>query len=286
MAVCAYVQTVSQAKIIVKNAKAGPHCTWSLDDKGTLTVKGKGKVKEVELTSQLYREYPNPVKKLVIAEGITAIGEGAIRGCRAATKIVLPDTLQTLEWSCFYGYRNLKSIRIPKNVKILPYKAFQDCTALESVELPDGLKTIYADAFNGCRSLEKVVVPDSVTHMSKHVFRKCPKLKTIVLPKNLKKADLSFDRCFALRKIKNRSSLPVKLNTASGHRVWRVNGKKVTVLKPKKTAKTRGTKYRITYDLRGGVIKVQAGSCGGLSGMTVLSDRAIRKIIFFLDKSG
>lgn len=246
---CLCVHTDSQAKIVVKNAKAGPHSTWSLDDKGTLTVKGKGKVKNVEFPSELFRY---SVKKIVVTEGITAIGEDIFRGCRSAEKIVLPDTLQTLERCCFRRFKRLKSIRIPKKVTLLPYAAFQDCTALQSMELPDGLKTMYADAFDGCSSLEKVVVPDSVTHMDRHVFRNCPKLKTIVLPKDLKKANLSFDRCFALRKIQNRSSLPIKLNTASGHRVWRVNGKKMTVLKPGKTAKTRGTKYRISYDLREG----------------------------------
>lgn len=198
-----YMEEAEDAKVTIKNAKGGLHSTWSLDDKGTLTVKGKGKV---TLDSELFRSKAGFVKKIVVDKGITAIGDAAFSGCYNATNIVLPDTLQTLERHCF----------------------------------------------SGCSSLEKIVIPDSVTQMGKRVFQNCQKLKTVVLPKNLKKANALFHRCYALRTIRNRSSLPIKLDTASGHRVWRVNGKKMTVLKPGKTAKTRGTKYRISYDLRGG----------------------------------
>lgn len=219
-----------------------------LDKNGTLTVKGKGELKEISVFSWL-------VKKIVVTKGITSIGNAAFSyDGEEATQIILPDSVHTLEWYCFGNCKNLKTIRIPPKVKLIPFAAFEDCHSLKSVKLPAGLKTIYGNAFNRCNSLEKIVIPDSVTHMDRHVFRDCPKLKTIVLPKNLKKANLSFDSCFALRKIKNRSSQPVRLNTASGHRVWRVNGKKTTVLKANETAKTRGTKYRISYDLCGGKV--------------------------------
>ena len=243
---CLCIRTDSQAKILIKNAKMGAHCTGSLNDKGTLIIKGKDKAKDEGM-----RGFASPVKRIIVSKGITAIGEGAIS--YADTKeIVLPNTVHTLDGRCFDGCEKLRTIRIPPKVTLIPYAAFRDCLSLRSVKLPYGLKKVEEDAFNGCNSLERIVIPDSVTRMERHVFRNCQKLKTIVLPSDLKKADLSFDRCLALRKIKNRSSRTIKLNTVSGHRVWRVNGKRTTVLKADETAKTRGTKYRISYDLCGG----------------------------------
>lgn len=88
--------------------------------------------------------------------------------------------------------------------------------------------------------------------MDKKAIRNCHGLKTVVLPRSLKKTAPGFEDCLALRTVKNRSSLPVRLDTASGRRVWRVAGKKTNKLKGHQTAKTRGAKFQITYDLRGG----------------------------------
>ena len=243
---CLCIRVDSWAKGYREKGEMGSHCIGFFDGKGTLTIKGKGEVRTMTFFNG------SPVKKIIVTEGITAIGNAGLADYNELTKLILPDTLHTLEWYSFGKCKKLKTIHIPLKVKLIPFAAFEDCQSLESVELPKGLRTIYGNAFNGCNSLERIVIPDSVTHLDRHVFRNCQKLKTIVLPRALKKANLSFDRCLALRKIKNRSSLPIRLNTVSGRRVWRVNGKRTTVLKANETAKTRGTKYRISYDLCGG----------------------------------
>ncbi len=246
---CLCPGTGSRAKMLVKNKKAGPHCTWSLDDKGTMTIKGRGKVVD---TSPDDIPYWVKVKKVVVCRGITAIGEYSIAGRYDTEEIVLPDTVRTLERSCFANYEKVKKICIPKKVTVIPYSAFRGCVSLEEIQFPKNLKTIQYDAFGGCHSLKKLVIPDSVTDMDKKAIRNCHRLKTVVLPRSLKKAAPKFEDCLALRTVKNRSSLSVRLDTASGRRVWRVAGKKTNMLKGHQTAKTRGARFQITYDLRGG----------------------------------
>lgn len=238
--------------MLVKNGKAGSHCTWSLDDKGTLTIKGRGKVVYINSES-VHVPLGVKIKKVVVCKGITAIGERVLVGKkRDIEKIVLPDTVRTLEGSCFSGLEKLKKIRIPPKVTDIPYSAFSGCVSLEEIQFPKNLKTIREDAFSGCHSLKKLVIPDTVTDMDKKAIRKCHGLKTVVLPGSLKKAAPGFEDCLALRTIKNRSSLSVRLDSASGRRVWRVAGKKTNKLKGHQAAKTRGAKFQIAYDLRGG----------------------------------
>ncbi len=249
---CLCVGTSSKAKMLAKNEKAGPRCTWSLDDEGTLTVKGRGKVVDI-YDESVHIPLGTKIKKVVVCKGITAIGEGFLVGKkRDIEKIVLPDTVRTLEGSCFSGLEKLKKICIPQKVTVIPYSAFSGCVSLEEIQFPKNLKTIREDAFGGCHSLKKLVIPDSVTDMDKKAIRNCHRLKTVVLPRSLKKAAPKFEDCLALRTVKNRSSLSVRLDTASGRRVWQVAGKKTNKLKGHQTAKTRGAKFQITYDLRGG----------------------------------
>lgn len=100
--------------MLVKNGKAGSHCTWFLDDKGTLTIKGKGKVVDINSES-VHIPLGVKIKKVVVCKGITAIGEGFLVGKkRDIEKIVLPDTVRTLEGSCFSGLEKLKKSVFPK----------------------------------------------------------------------------------------------------------------------------------------------------------------------------
>lgn len=236
----------------IKKQKAGPHCTWSLDPKGTMMIKGTGKV---VLNSDLYMGEKQSVKRIIVSKGITGIGEYAFHGCGNVTKITLPDTVTTLGKGCFQGCEKLKTLVVPKRVTRIPCAAFLNCYSLKSVQLSDGLKAIQDDAFSGCQSLKKLVIPDSVTHMDKNTIRDCRSLKTVVLSKNLEKTVPRFKNCLALRKIRNRSSMSIKLDSVSGRRIWKSDGRKVKVLKSGQTATTKGAKYRIIYyDTCGGKV--------------------------------
>ncbi|MCM1245295.1 MAG: leucine-rich repeat protein [Roseburia sp.] len=210
----------------VRKAKAGPHCTWSLDRKGTMTIEGTG---NVVLNSVLYKERQESIKRIIVSKGITGIDAYAFFGCENVTRVTLPNTVRVIGQACF-----------------------QNCYSLKAVELKNGLKTIYSAAFSRCYNLKKLVIPDSVTHVDKNAIRDCRSLKTVVLPQKLKKFGENFTNCLSLRAIVNRSSKRIPLDPVSEKRVWKANGKKTDVLEPGKKAKTRGLRCRITYDLRGG----------------------------------
>ena len=242
----------SQAKMLIKNQKAGPHCTWSLSEDGVMTIRGKGKVK---LQSNLAWENKGNVKQVIIQKGITGIGEYAFGNYDNLTEIKLPKTVNELEEEAFAYCDNLVYITLSPNIKVLPKGAFKECKSLKKVIFPKKLKVIKQYAFSGCSNMEKLVIPDSVEKMNKQAIYNCRSLKSVTFPKKLKSKENLIEKCYSLRKVCNHSCLKIPLDTAKGHRVWRSKGKIIKMLASKSTAKSLGTRYKLTYDLRGGTAK-------------------------------
>lgn len=238
-----------QAKYLVNHAKAGKNATWSLDTEGNMTVEGKG---IVDMGGNLYFQYCNKVKKIILKKGITSIK--SLSSCYMANQIVFPNTLVSINGSGLQFAKAIKQMVIPNSVKKLGNETFFNCESLQTIQLPSKLKTIGADAFKNCKSLQTLKIPDSVTQIGKGAFDNCSSLETLVLPKRLKKMDADFSKTKSLRKVVNRSKKTILLDSCGGKRVWTVNGKKVTKLAPGKTAVTKGVRYRLTYSVKGGKV--------------------------------
>ncbi len=237
------------------NIKCGPNATWSLSEDMVMTINGQGEADPYTYpaSEKIYcEEAQGRIKKIIVSEGITRLKEFSLGGNDDVIEIILPKSLESIGNSCFANCRSLKKIILPNGIKCLPYRALADCDSLKEITFPKNLKKIEEGAFSGCKSLEKLVIPDSVEVIEKNAIKNCRDLKEVVFPKNLKKVKMNFKNCLSLRKIVNRSSKKIELNQAKGRRTWKAGGKKVTVLKPKKTATSKGIRYKITYNLRGG----------------------------------
>ena len=82
--------------VIINEGTCGEGCTWKLDDKGTLTISGNGKLEELVtkngdvLSDSIYNlNFEN----LVIEEGITEIGEELVIIANAANSVTFPKSL-------------------------------------------------------------------------------------------------------------------------------------------------------------------------------------------------
>ncbi len=110
-------------------------------------------------------------------------------------------------------------------------------------------------AFENC-NFESFRIPDTVESVGIDAFWHCDRLKTITIGKSAKKISKKFvSSCYSLKKIVNLSKAVIPLDTLKGKRNWYVGKKKVTKLKPGKTAKAVYQKYKIKYILDGGKIK-------------------------------
>ena len=123
----------------------GDNLTWTLDDAGTLTISGMGDM--VDGTRTPFYSYLSQIKKAVILNGVTNIGNYAFRNCTNLTSVTIPDGVTSISDSAFSGCRSLTSVTIPDSVESIGISAFEGCSSLTSVTIPDGVTSIGMNAF-------------------------------------------------------------------------------------------------------------------------------------------
>ena len=131
------------------------------------------------------------VKKIVIEDGVTSIGDYAFRGCSSLTSITLPDSVTSIGDCAFVFCVGLSSITLPDSVTSIGDSAFKNCSSLTSITIPDRVTSIEPYAFDNCSSLTSITIPDSVTSIGESAFSNCSSLQTISLSckSTLKRSD-------------------------------------------------------------------------------------------------
>lgn len=118
-----------------------------------------------------------PIDKVIIADGVTSIGELAFRET-GVREVVLPNGIEEVSSEMFKDSNGLETIVIPNNVKTIGNSAFYGCTNLNNVTLNDGLETIGQEAFRKCANLLAIDIPNSC-HTVSHLAFCNTKLTTI-----------------------------------------------------------------------------------------------------------
>ena len=174
---------VKSESVAVQSGTTGD-CTWTLDDDGTLTVSGNG-----EMGGYGYYQWDN-AKKVIINEGVTAIGENEFFACYDLESVSIPSSVKTINKLAFALDEKLTDVTISEGVTFIGNGAFYECKSLTSISLPKSVKTIELGAFSrsglksliipecvkslecvsGCENLTDVLVPAGVTDFSNYVF--------------------------------------------------------------------------------------------------------------------
>ena len=142
------------------------------------------------------RAKQNPaLKKVILPEGITNIGEAAFQRCINLTSINIPQAVTSIGSFAFYHCENLTDIIIPGNVTTIADCTFASCHRLTNVTLPENLKSIGIDAFSGS-ALTEITIPNGVTTIEQGAFGTNYSLTNITLPENLESiGTLAFQYC-------------------------------------------------------------------------------------------
>lgn len=115
--------SVSAAEVIASGV-CGENLTWALDNEGTLTISGTGDMWDWSYNGTPWSIYTPIIKKVVLAEGITNIGEFAFSSCASLESVEMPDGITSIELNAFEGCGNLESIEIPNSVTDIFDNAF------------------------------------------------------------------------------------------------------------------------------------------------------------------
>ena len=113
-------------------------CTWTLDDKGVLTIFGNGAMKDYyTITSNGPYSYPTPwgksITKVVIENGVTSIGNWAFEDCSSLTSVNIGNGVTSIGSRAFYYCISLKEIYLPQSVTAIRENTFNGCTALTDI---------------------------------------------------------------------------------------------------------------------------------------------------------
>ena len=179
--ITANAETTTEPQVWIED-----NLTWTLDADGTLNISGMGAMKDYGYDSNRNPVYKNSnVKKVVIEDGVTSIGESAFFYCSSLTSITIPDSVTSIGDYAFFNCSSLTSITIPDSVTSIGESAFYGCSSLTSITIPDGVTSIGNTAFSYCSSLTSITIPDSVTSIGDYAFRNCSSLTSITIPNSV-----------------------------------------------------------------------------------------------------
>ena len=134
------------------NGTLSGNLNWELDSNGTLTITGTGAMPDWnggrETPWSGYGSNDSKIKKVVIGDGITTIGNSA-----------------------FENFINLETITLNDDIQSVGNNSFSNCYGLkmEKLDLPYSLTSIGNSAFFGC-NISIIYVPDTVTHIGTNAF--------------------------------------------------------------------------------------------------------------------
>ena len=90
----------------------GPDLKWHLTNDGVLIIRGKGNMYYYSDSNRAPWSYSG-VKRIIIGDGVTTIGESAFGGCSSLTSVTIPNSVTTIGESafkhCIYNHRTTKT---------------------------------------------------------------------------------------------------------------------------------------------------------------------------------
>ena len=220
---------------LIDSGSCGKNATWELYKDGTLYIKGTGAMQDynwnynettkiVTTGAPWHDSHSASVKKLVVEDGITSIGNDAFSDCESLVSAELAEGITSIGDGAFTGCYDLEKINIPNSVTSIGYMAFDSCWALTSLELPSGLSKLessavsftaikeltvphgvkvvdsYLAAYND--NLTTVTLEEGVEEICYRAFWGCEKLNNITIPRSVKKIEEeAFLECPSLKSV-------------------------------------------------------------------------------------
>ena len=166
-------------------------------------------------TTSSHKSYFSPataVKRILLGEKVTSIGDWAFMNCSSLTSINLSSTLTSIGNNVFWNCSSLTSIDIPEGVTSIGNNVFSGCSKLTSINLPSTLTSIDHSAFFNCSKLTSINLPSSLVSIGNYVFNYCSSLSSITIPESVTSiGDGAFYNCSSLTSINVLASTPPAL---------------------------------------------------------------------------
>ena len=182
------------------------------------------------------------IKKVVIEDGVTSIGNHAFELCPSLTSVTIPNSVKSIGSYAFLYCKGLTSITIPNSVTSIGGFTFEGCSGLTSITIPNSVTSIGDMAFLGCTGLNLItvekgntkydsrdncnaiietntnkliagckntIIPNSVMSVGESAFYGCSGLTSITIPNSVTSiGNWAFSYCSGLTSITFNGSTP------------------------------------------------------------------------------
>jgi len=216
--------------------KCGDSLEWSFDpDTGELTITGTGDMYDWTSGEEVpWAEYAERITSVVIAEGVTSIGDNAFSGCTELTSVTVPSSVTSIGKDAFNGCTSLENIYYNGTES-----EWEDIASEDETEQPadisfavaggvcgDDLEwTLYSDGtlvIRGTGSMydwsttsaryspwneisgriKSVIICNGVTSIGDSAFADCSSIQTVFIPDSVTSiGEYAFIRCEDLTSI-------------------------------------------------------------------------------------
>ena len=214
--------TYTARPALVASGKCGDSASWKLDADGVLTITGAGPMADYGAYGPWYIAHLTDIKKVVVQEGVTTIGDHAFANlsyvisvtipssitsigahafekCRLGGAVTLPEGLTAIGDFAFSG-SGMASLTLPESLRTIGNSAFLFCS-LRELTIPDGVTSIGTGAFCNA-SLTSVKLPASGVTLGDSLFQECENLTDVTLPADLTVIGPSmFENCGSLKNV-------------------------------------------------------------------------------------
>ena len=201
-----------------------PIYTYTLDDANRATITGySGNATALYIPDE------------IDGHEVVAIGDRAFQNRTDLRTVMIPDSVEKIEFEAFYNCINLKIVDLSSNLTTIGYDVFGNCKSISKIEIPkslkkfDGtwgrgtnlsygafggcsnLKTVNFEAgstivcaalFMGCDGIEEIELSDTITEIGDSAFKNCKNLDRITMNNGIEILESSaFEDCFSLTTI-------------------------------------------------------------------------------------
>lgn len=214
--------TYTARPALVASGKCGDSAKWTLDADGVLTITGAGPMADYGAYGPWYIAHLTDIKKVVVQEGVTTIGDHAFANLSYVTSVTIPSSITSIGAHAFEKCRLGGAVTLPEGLTAIGDFAFSG-SGMASLTLPESLRTIGNSAFLCC-SLRELTIPDGVTSigtgafcnasltsvklpasgvtLGDSLFQECEKLTEVTLPADLTVIGPSmFENCGSLKNV-------------------------------------------------------------------------------------
>ena len=119
------------------------------------------------------------VKRIIIGNRVTTIGQTAFSGCSSLTSVTIPNSVTTIEGKAFEECTNLQKINIGNSVKTIGISAFKNCPSITQISSEAVVPPICdSDVFNDInKSKCNLIVPKN----SLDAYKQAPQWKDFLI---------------------------------------------------------------------------------------------------------